>query len=158
MIELEQSPVDHDLYTSIDQLEPPVLLAGTMINNAADHEKYSINPHFLQKCIRVNDTCFKGIMLKPSKLLLNKYKNICSVPFDNPSVIDMYRNRLNMYGFSCDTCFKLLKKNIFPFDVSNLSMLCINSTVNQHNIHNICDTKPWYLQYFQPKIFLLLNR
>lgn len=159
LLELADCPPDTDLYTPYIQYGTPLTLYGVTINNMYDHERLSINEKLAPVRLRVGKRCLYGTILQPSRLMDKISTVVSNLPMDHPSVVDMYKQRIKMYGLSCDTCWLHLNENIFPIDAKNLAQVTINSRyiemidnalqlVNHNQL-------PWFTQHADMKIFLI---
>lgn len=138
-----------------------VILYGSMIKNGYDHDRINLNNTYKPIRVNIEGDCFYGVEIKASRHFNDVLDKIISVPFNHPEHVDMYRKRLKMYGYSCDTCWKFLKRKIFPIDGVNIQKIAINSpynTMNSQSITTIKESQPWFTQYTDFKIFILNNK
>lgn len=138
-----------------------ITLYGSMIKNNYDHERINFNKKYNPIRINIDDNLFYGLELRHTKMMDEIVDKIMSVPFNHPDHVDMYRKRLKMYGLSCDTCWKYMKRKIFPIDSLNIQKVAINSPYNMKNSLSMITIKedlPWFTQYTDFKIFILNNR
>lgn len=154
LFELTDKPVDELLYKKLSNDEKPLIITGAIINNAYDHVRINIPQAKRPVRIKVGNTFIFGLSSKPNLHFREKYKRITSVPVDDPKSHDMYRARTKLYGLSCDTCWRLLRKNVFPLDMSSLSAISINS-INENHFNRISEDLPWFTQYTTPKTFIV---
>ena len=157
---------DIDLYEKLSVVSSPMLFIGTIIKDAFDHERLTVNARYSAKRLDVGGKLFYGVELTKNPRFFDAHphrlRTIINTPLNvkREQQILMYKKRLEMYGLTCSTCFGHLHENIFPIDVDNLSKLTINSSmVNPNNLFVIehgLDT-PWFTQFTDPKIFILTN-
>ena len=152
------APPDRTLYKSLQQHGRDMLLLGTIIDNVYDHERIQINPIYKPIRIYNNDTYFYGVQLEINPHFLRVMNRITSTPMHHADRARIYRERLKLYDLTCDECWGHLKKNIFPFDLSNIEKVSINTHYMMTD-HNVVLTNneqlPWFSQYEQLKIYLL---
>lgn len=154
------------LYDIINIHDTPMLLMGTKIKHSADHNRLQINPAYNPVRFIVNDTMMYGVKLEMNPRFFtahpHRLRTITSTPMniDRDNQLVVYKERLKMYGLSCDNYYGELDDNIFPLDVENLSKLTINSNmINPNNLFIVDDNIdiPWYCQYANPKLYIITN-
>lgn len=159
LLSLTEHPVDVTLYTPHVTCMEPMLFVGEKIKSAYDHARVQIKSRFETVRLNVDGNYFYGVQLEPNQHLISCIDKIVSVPHDHDNVIEMYRNRLKLYGLSCDDCWGHLSRNIFPIDIENVSNVSINSTyMNFKDMFTHDESLPWFTQHAQPKLFVFTNR
>lgn len=158
ILEHIDSPIDPTQYTNINNHETPVLLLGVQIKNKYDHERVRICDS--QNPVRINsdNKYFYGVQLQPNTYFTSIVSKIVSTPLNRTDSHNMYRERLKLYGLSCDTCWSYLQKNVFPLDAENIETISINTRDRMNEsrlISTDCKQKPWFIQYADLKIYIL---
>lgn len=159
--EMSESPPDELLYTPLSNVGETLLLLGVRIDSAYDHARIQLRSCYEPIRVSVNDKCFYGIKLKPSQRFDEIVNRIISVPMGRSNSIDMYRNRLQLYGLTCDDCWGHFDRNIFPIDASNIETLAINRPYmmkDQHLLVTDNNEMPWFSQYAQLKLYILSSQ
>jgi len=152
-----ESPPDELLYTQISRTDSPLLLLGVRISTEYDHARLQIRNCYEPQRVKTNNRCFYGIKLQPSSRFREIVNRIISVPTNRENSIDMYRNRLRLYGLTCEDCWRHFDRNIFPLDASNIEILAINRQYmkDRHLLVTDNNEMPWFSQYAQLKLYIL---
>jgi hypothetical protein len=156
--EMFESPPDELLYTPISRLGRTLLLLGARIDTEYDHARLEIRDCYEPIRVSTNSRYFYGIKLQPSSRFKDIVDRIISVPTGRDNSIDMYRNRLQLYGLTCEDCWGHFDRNIFPLDASNIETLAINRPYmmkEQHLVVTDNNQMPWFSQYAQLKLYIL---
>ena len=158
---LDERP-DDTLYSTFNRSDAPMLLLGTMINNAYDHYRVEIKPQHDPIRIKIktdtHDKYLYGVRLNPNRRFMEVQSRVTSVPVDHEQYQHMYRERVKLYGLSCDNCWALTNKNIFPLDVANIDKLSINTKymTRPETIFETTDHEnAWFTKHVDPKLFIL---
>lgn len=154
-----KSPPDETLYTPTTQLHTiNTLLAGVRIDNMYDHDRLLLDCRYNPIRLRMDDRFFYGVVLKPNARFNEIVNNITSTPLSQDNSVSIYRDRLKLYGLSCDESWAHLEPNIFPIDLSNIHKLSINTPCMNRALITDDTTRPWFSQYAQLKLYILKTR
>lgn len=152
------TPPDTQHYSTITAFDL-LMLYGVKIQTAYDHTRIKIHDKYSPIRVQIADEYFYGVKLKPTARMSKIFSRICSVPIDHNDHVNMYRERLKMYGLTCDDCWRYLKNKIYPLDSSNMDQVAINSNYNATDLLMTDDQNlPWFTQYADFKIFVLNNK
>lgn len=157
-IEHIDSPIDSTHYTDIRQLETPILLLGVQMKSKYDHDRLEICDRANPVRINCNERYFYGVQLQPNTYFTSIVNKIVTTPLNQTNSVHMYKERLKLYGLSCDTCWLHLQNNIFPLDAENLETVSINTRYMMNDNRLIltnCKDKPWFVQYANLKMYIL---
>ena len=161
---VETSPDIH-LYDTITHHGDPLMIYGVKITHMHDHVRIKIHDKYNPIRVRVNDNFFYGTKLQPSPRFFGSHPHrmraLTSTPvnLDREQQVNVYRDRVSLFGLSCDDCWGHLDKNIFPFDAVNLNKMTINSNMLKPDKLFVTDddSLPWFVQHAEPKIYILTN-
>ena len=159
LIDHIDTPPDKTQYIPVKKYNDPVLLLGVMINSMYDHARTQLEERDNHARVTCNDKHFYGVTLTPNNYFNSVVDKITSVPLGSNQSAYMYKQRLKLYGLTCDSCLVHLSHNIFPIDAENVETISINTRYNMNNNLFVTNNKdvPWFTQYVNPKIYILTH-
>lgn len=153
-------------YYVLDKSTNPNLMLGFLIRTLYDSDRIKIKPeynpvkikHFTKHFDNSNEwCCVYGLSIPIEENIKYLYHTLSTLP--NPSV-DMYKDIIQMHGFTCDNNFLLLRKNMIVLDVKCLSDASKNTKFNTfHALREMLISQPkypWYSNWVDFKLFLLI--
>ena len=172
MIEVEETNIEclsefHE-YKPLGKTKRPRLMMGFPIRSKYDHDRVLIKSEYKPTrvkhlCKHFNSTdnewlCIYGIKMN----LMPEVSHLCHTlqTLDDTITSDTYIDTLKFHGFSCDKSFLMLRENLIPLDMKNLSKATgddrFKSITTLRDILTLRDKYPWYSNWVDFKLFLIL--
>ena len=163
ILNMVDNPVNRKSFPTYNTTNEPIVILGCIIKNEYDRNRLKMHDRYnpINICVNTGESSvfFHGIEIDHNHIIKKVCKLLSSLPFDDKHVIQCYKERLNIYGLTCDDCYGYLKPGIFPIDVNNLKKIS-NATdqIPESDYLQLLSKDnelPWFSYYTQFNIFIL---
>lgn len=163
ILNMVEKPVDIRSFPTYNTTNSPIVILGCIIKNEYDRSRLKIydkyNPINVRISCKDEDSFFHGIEIDHNDIINRVCKLLTSLPFDDEHLVQYYKERLKVYGLTCEECYGYLRPGIFPLDINNLEKISqATSIVAESDYLQLLskdDNLPWFSYYTQFNIFIL---
>jgi hypothetical protein len=153
-------------YTLVKKASIPYIVVGFLIKRVFDNDRLKIKPgynpvrkkHLTKHFDGANEwCCVYGVEVDTPVKIKHLYHTLITTPSPSP---ELYRDIVNMHGFSCDENSLLMRQNMIV-----LNSKCLSEITDQVDLKTFDSLRkmmvtqpkyPWYSNWSDFKIFIMI--